>query len=108
MLRFGNALATMVLLLEASPCTAGDRVTAPAWMSLHGQFTVVDQYHPSFHSPFEGTNSLAGRAQSKETMDATAFVGARLFDGLEIYVNPEIDQGFGLSNTVGLAGFSSG
>jgi high affinity Mn2+ porin len=28
--------------------------------------------------------------------------------GAELWINPEIDQGFGLSNTLGLAGFSSG
>jgi high affinity Mn2+ porin len=29
-------------------------------------------------------------------------------EGAEIWVNPEVDQGFGLSNTLGLAGFPSG
>ena len=32
----------------------------------------------------------------------------RLWDGGEAYANPEIDQGFGLSNTLGVAGFPSG
>lgn len=32
----------------------------------------------------------------------------RLYDGLEAYFNPEVDQGFGLSNTLGIAGFPSG
>jgi high affinity Mn2+ porin len=38
----------------------------------------------------------------------TLFAGLRLWDGLEAYVNPEVDQGFGLSNTFGIAGFPSG
>lgn len=29
-------------------------------------------------------------------------------NGAELWLNPEIDQGFGLSNTVGMAGFPSG
>ena len=36
------------------------------------------------------------------------FVGAKLWEGAEFWVDPEIDQGFGLSNTEGIAGFSSG
>jgi high affinity Mn2+ porin len=34
--------------------------------------------------------------------------GRRLWEGAEAWISPEIDQGFGLDNTVGLAGFSSG
>ena len=34
--------------------------------------------------------------------------GVSPWQGAEIWVNPEIDQGFGLSNTLGLAGFPSG
>jgi high affinity Mn2+ porin len=35
-------------------------------------------------------------------------MGAHLWQGAEIWVNPGVDQGFGLDDTVGLAGFSSG
>jgi high affinity Mn2+ porin len=35
-------------------------------------------------------------------------VGARLWSGAEVWINPEIDQGFGLDNTLGAAGFPSG
>ena len=89
----------------AVPAAAAD---LPESLSLHGQFTGVVQYHPAFTSPFAGANSLDGSGQTRETIDATLFLGARLTDGLEVYVNPEVDQGFGLSDTLGLAGFSSG
>ena len=36
------------------------------------------------------------------------FVGMKLWQGAEFWVDPEIDQGFGLSNTEGVAGFPSG
>ena len=40
---------------------------------------------------------------------ATAFVGLfAAWDGTEIYVDPELMQGFGLSNTLGVAGFPNG
>ena len=76
--------------------------------SLHGQATFVDQYHPAFRAPYSGTNSLDPGSRGNETFDATLFLGARLWDGGEVYADPEIDQGFGLSNTLGVAGFPSG
>ena len=80
----------------------------PEQVSLHGQFTYVVQYHPSFRSPYIGANSLYPGGSGKETSDLTLFAGARLWHGAELYANPEIDQGFGLSNTLGVAGFPSG
>ncbi|HTT85018.1 MAG TPA: carbohydrate porin [Rhizomicrobium sp.] len=76
--------------------------------SLHGQMTVVDQYHPAFRADSLGTNSMSNKSLGDETFDATLFLGLRVWDGGEIYADPEIDQGFGLSNTVGMAGFPSG
>ncbi len=75
--------------------------------AVHGQTTFLEQYDPPFHAPYSGPNSLSPN-QSRETFDATAFLGWRLWDGAELWVNPEIDQGFGLSRTLGVAGFTSG
>jgi high affinity Mn2+ porin len=75
--------------------------------SVHGQTTYVSQYAPPFHAPYRGTNSLDTNA-GRETWDATLYAGLKLWQGAEFWVNPEIDQGFGLSNTLGLAGFPSG
>jgi high affinity Mn2+ porin len=74
--------------------------------AIHGQTTFVSQYAPSFHAPYHGQNSLDSNA-GRETWDATLYVGVSPWQGAEIWVNPEIDQGFGLSNTLGLAGFPS-
>jgi high affinity Mn2+ porin len=79
----------------------------PDSWNVHGQLTAIEQGYPAFHSPYEGANSLSGANQAKNTVSATAFVGYRLWDGTEIYINPEITQGFGLSDTVGVAGFPS-
>ncbi len=75
--------------------------------AVHGQATFLEQYDPPFHAPYSGPNSLSPN-QGRETFDATAFLGWRLWDGAELWVNPEIDQGFGLSSTLGVAGFPSG
>jgi high affinity Mn2+ porin len=78
-----------------------------AW-NLHAQMTAVSQFHPAFHSPYEGSNSLSPGFSEKETSDVTVFVGRRLWAGAAAYLDPEVDQGFGLDNTLGIAGFPSG
>jgi high affinity Mn2+ porin len=74
--------------------------------SLHGQTTFVSQYAFPFHAPYIGQNSLASNS-GRETWDATLFIGVRPWQGAELWIDPEIDQGFGLSGTFGVAGFPS-
>ncbi len=76
--------------------------------SIHGQTTVFPQIYPSFHSPYQAAFSLPGKSQGRETWTATAFIGRRLWEGGEIYFNPELDQGFGVGPTLGIAGFANG
>ncbi len=78
---------------------------APGSWNVHGQFTFIEQGYPAFRSPYEGANSLSGASQAKDTASATTFIGFRPWDGTDIYVSPEITQGFGLSDTLGVAGF---
>jgi high affinity Mn2+ porin len=75
--------------------------------AIHGQVTYVEQETGSFNAPYRGPNSLSPRI-GRETVDATLFIGARLWPGAEGWITPEIDQGFGLDNTLGVAGFPSG
>ena len=81
------------------PLDAGD-------FAVHGQATVVEQYAAPFRAPYAGTNSLAQNS-GRETFDLDLYVGYRPWKGAEIWVDPEIDQGFGLSGTFGVAGFPS-
>lgn len=76
--------------------------------AVHGQWTTVSQKHNRFRSPYQGQNSLDAQGRSEETTDLTLYAGLRLGPSTELWFNPEIDQGAGLSNTVGLAGFASG
>ena len=75
--------------------------------AFHAQATYVNQYDPPFRAPYSGQNSLAPNI-GRETADITLYAGVRLWQGAEAWVNPEIDQGFGLSGSVGAAGFPSG
>ena len=88
-------------LAEDAPATSPQESFA-----IHGQVTVVAQGVAGFASPYAGDNSLAPH-QVKETVDATLYLGVQPWNGAELWANPEIDQGFGLSNTLGVAGFPS-
>ena len=75
-------------------------------IAVHGQTTFVSQYALPFHAPYSGQNSLASNS-GRETFDTGLYLGYRPWQGAEIWFDPEIDQGFGLSGTFGVAGFPS-
>jgi high affinity Mn2+ porin len=101
--RFGNDAPPANIIVTKAPATPDlDDV------NFHGQTTFVWQGYPAFRSPFAGTNSFPGGGQGRETFDATLFAGVRLWRGAELWINPEIDQGFGLADVHGSAGFPSG
>jgi high affinity Mn2+ porin len=77
-------------------------------VNFHGQTTFVWQGYPAIRSPYEGPFSLPGSGLGRETFDATLYAGLRLWQGAELWISPEIDQGFGFADTHGVAGFPSG
>jgi high affinity Mn2+ porin len=88
---------------------AGSRAPPdPDTINFHGQTTFSWQDYPPIRSPYSGTNSLPAGGEGRETADATLYAGIRLWDGAELWISPELDQGFGLANTHGAAGFPSG
>jgi high affinity Mn2+ porin len=104
-------MCTLYLAFAVTHAAAQEAKSQPpeieTW-SLHGQITFTEQYHPAYSSPYAGPNSLDPASDGRETFDATLFAGVRLWDGAEAWANPEIDQGFGLSDTLGIVGFPSG
>jgi high affinity Mn2+ porin len=100
-----SALGALCARAESS---ASDQTVSEQWWSLHGQLTNVTQFQPGFHSPYQGQNSLDPHDHVDETVDITLYAGLRLWRGGSIYANPELDQGHGLSDTLGVAGFTSG
>jgi high affinity Mn2+ porin len=95
------ASALIAALLFWSPAAADEA------FAVHGQFTYVEQSTSDFNAPYRGPNSLSPDVGA-ETTDATLYLGARLWRGAEGWINGEIDQGFGLDDTLGVAGFPSG
>ncbi len=75
--------------------------------AFHGQSTFIEQYAAPFRSPYLGPQSLAPN-QGRESLDFMYFIGAKLWKGAEVWIDPEFNQGFGLGDTKGIAGFPSG
>jgi high affinity Mn2+ porin len=92
----------------AASAPAEEQPAAPEAWAVHGQITNVTQGHPTFTAPYSGPNSLRPDGRTEETTDATLYVGVRVWKGAELWLTPEVDQGRGLDNTVGVAGFPSG
>jgi len=81
----------------------------PGSWEVHGQTTFIYQGYPAFASQIpDGPQSLPQLGQSRDTWTGSLFFGVRLWNGGELYYNPELLQGFGLASTTGIAGFSNG
>jgi high affinity Mn2+ porin len=80
----------------------------PETWAIHGQGTNTWLLQPAFRSPYQGPQSLTASTNARETVDLTLYAGVRPWSGAEFWFNPEIDQGFGLSDTFGVAGYVSG
>jgi high affinity Mn2+ porin len=84
----------------------------PDRINIHGQVTYTWQGFPAFHSapgalvvanpPFFG---FPAGGQGRSVGEGTLYVGYRLWKGAEFWINPEIDQGSGLSNNLGVGAF---
>ena len=71
--------------------------------------TATIQGYPAISSLYQGQNSLPHGGETREAADATLYAGLRLWEGAEMWINPEIDQGFGIPATRhGLAGYANG
>jgi high affinity Mn2+ porin len=91
---------------QQEPLTMFDRRDdSPWWVS--GQLNVIEQAHPTFRSPYSGPNSLQAPAESRVSRVLTLYTGLRLGHGWEVFVDVESAGGRGLSDALGLAGFTN-
>lgn len=91
---------------EPQPSTEGD-TNEDRW-SAHAQTTYVWQHKDAFHAPYTGPQSLTPDAERSYTWTFTAFLGARFWNGGELYLNPEVVEGLPLSHLYGLASINNG
>jgi high affinity Mn2+ porin len=95
-------------LANAAPLACWAQLAVSGPFALGAQATMTTQFHPAFHAEAAGANSMDRGARGATTNDVSGFLGLDLGAAGEVWVDLEADQGFGLSNTLGAAGFPSG
>jgi high affinity Mn2+ porin len=81
---------------------SGDHVW---WLS--GQLNLVGQSHGRFTSPYQDVNSLRPDPEQALSRVWTIYTGVRLRDHVEVLFDVESAGGRGLSDALGLAGFTN-
>jgi high affinity Mn2+ porin len=84
------------------------QVPFTAKYAIAGEFTYILQHIFTFRSPYAGPNSLLSRNETELTHTYTLYLGARPTPRFEVYLNPELALGNGVSAGEGLAGYSNG
>jgi len=74
------------------------------WIS--GQANIVFQWHPSFPAKYTGPNSLRPGAEHAATRIFTLYSGYEITRNTEVFLDVESSGGNGISNTLGLAGYT--
>jgi hypothetical protein len=94
--------------LDSVDNRATDSMVGRVWSS-HFQLTIINQVHSGFHAKYSGMNSLADTVEPSATsITTTLFLGRRLWRNAELFFNPELSGGAGLSFAVGVAGALNG
>ena len=78
----------------------------PDWLWVSGQANIIWQGHFAFHAPYSGPNSLKPRGELTNSRVFTLYTGVQLVKGTEILFDVESAQGRGISDALGLAGFT--
>ncbi len=84
------------------------QISPDARFDYQGEATFILQNMDRFFSPYEGTNSLRSRNETELSHSYTLYLGARLVKNLEVYINPEIAWGNGISEGTGLSANGNG
>jgi high affinity Mn2+ porin len=100
-------LPLLISLVAANVGLAQD-TTKHERFSFHFQQTIITQYKPAFSAKYSGDNSLLTGIETESSITSTLFGAARLWKGAQVFFNPEISGGAGISKTLGVAGFPNG
>jgi high affinity Mn2+ porin len=79
--------------------------TSRYWVS--GQANVILKWHPAFPAKSSGPNSLHAEGENATSKVYTLFLGYELTNTTEVFLDLESAGGHGLSQALGLAGFTN-
>jgi len=75
------------------------------WLS--GQINLILQWHPSFQAKYSGDNSFRADGENATSRVLTLYSGVQLTRTTEVLVDVESAGGRGISDALGLAGFTN-
>jgi high affinity Mn2+ porin len=94
----------VVFLLFVAAQSRGDE---PSRFFLGGQVNVILQQHGAFRALYSGPNSLRDKSETATSHVATLYTGFMLTSHQELLADVESAGGRGISDALGLAGFSN-
>jgi len=102
-------LAFLVLVL-IMPKVYGQQIdsTKEERLSIHAQMTIITQYKPAFNAKYTGSNSLIPQEETTRSFTSTLYLGAKLWRGASVFMNPEMAGGSGLSGSLGVGASTNG
>ncbi|MBV8465673.1 MAG: carbohydrate porin [Burkholderiales bacterium] len=103
-----SAACLHALVQAADVSSTQDDASNAPWWNAHAQSTYVWQHKNGFNAPYSGPQSLMPGDEDGYTLSVTAYFGARLWHGAELYADPEGVQGKPFSELHGLAGINNG
>jgi hypothetical protein len=115
---FAGKIDAQTVAQPADPAAAPESVATTIFshpdasrIFVAGQANSIFQAHGPFHSPYEGANSLLSRGEYKVSLIGTLYMGAELVRNparhLEAIYDEESAGGRGISEALGLAGFTN-
>jgi hypothetical protein len=90
---------------SGSNSTDQDPFWSRFWLSVQANF--IRQQHQSFYAPYSGPNSFLPDQEHATSRVETLYTGFRITNQLEILGDIESAGGAGLSNALGIAGFTN-
>ena len=111
---FGKSmLCLLIFMIPGLAMAAGDdSATLPSWVPklLGMQATGIYQYMPTFNNPYQGDKSLTYDNGLGRQLTHTygIYFGSQLTHYLQAYLDLEMFRGNGISNGLGLGGYTNG
>jgi hypothetical protein len=91
---------------ESGPTTVFPHSQTARWW-VSGQINIVFQAHPGFHALYSGPNSLSARGEHATSRVLTLYTGYQLSKHTEALFDLESAGGRGISDALGMAGFTN-
>jgi len=111
MIRFAVALGVLLAVVHVPVRAQETGALAPHpddtrwWLS--GQMNFIFQWHGEFPSPYQGPNSLMATSEQAISRLLTLFTGLVVAPRTEVIFDVESAGGHGISDALGLAGFTN-